>query len=549
MLAAAPALLLGVLLLPVGAGLAATLAPAFGYLPALGGTAWSLQPWRELFALPGLPGAVAATLRTGLTATALSLAAALALAVAARRPSVRRTAEAIMAPLLAVPHAALAIGLGFLLAPSGWIARAVSPGLTGWQVPPDIATVQDPWGAALVLGLCVKEVPYLLLMVLAALAQADAASAQRVAAALGYGPWRAWGLVVLPRVWPQLRLPVASVLAFSLSVVDVALILGPGQPPTLSVLVLRLFGDADLARWFPACAGAVLLAALVLAALGALWVLERAAGALGRAWAAGGARGGAGRGADAASLALGGGLAALGGGSVAVLALWSVATAWRFPDVWPARLSLATWRAQAPALAGPALATLLIGLAATGLALALAVLWLEQERRTGRPPGRALALLYLPLLVPQLGFLFGLQQVLVRLRLDGGAVALVWAHLVFVLPYVLLALADPWRALDPRFARTAAGLGAAPWLVLLRVTLPLLARPLLAAAAVGFAVSAGLYLPTLFAGAGRVATLTTEAVTLASGADRRVVAATALLQAALPLLGFALALGWKRRRR
>ena len=247
---------------------------------------------------------------------------------------------------------------------------------------------------------------------------------------------------------------------------------------------------------------------------------------------------GQGGGADAAALALGGGLAALGGGSVAVLAVWSVAASWRFPDVWPARLVRSPpggrRRRRWPGRRWP---RLLIGLAATGLALLLAVRGWSSERRTGRPPGRALALLYVPLLVPQLGFLFGMQQVLVRLRLDGGAVALVWAHLVFVLPYVFLALADPWRALDPRSARTAAGLGASPWRVLLRVTLPLLARPLLAAAAVGFAVSAGLYLPTLFAGAGRVATLTTEAVTLASGADRRVVAATALLQAALPAAG------------
>jgi putative thiamine transport system permease protein len=49
----------------------------------------------------------------------------------------------------------------------------------------------------------------------------------------------------------------------------------------------------------------------------------------------------------------------------------------------------------------------------------------------------------------------------------------------------------------------------------------------------------GLYLPTLFAGSGRVATLTTEAVTLASGEDRRVTAVWALLQALLPLIAFA----------
>jgi len=72
----------------------------------------------------------------------------------------------------------------------------------------------------------------------------------------------------------------------------------------------------------------------------------------------------------------------------------------------------------------------------------------------------------------------------------------------------------------------------------------MLLHPVLVGFAVGFAVSVGLYLPTLFAGAGRIATLTTEAVTLAGGADRRLVGVTALLQAGLPLLiyGAALAL-------
>ena len=68
-----------------------------------------------------------------------------------------------------------------------------------------------------------------------------------------------------------------------------------------------------------------------------------------------------------------------------------------------------------------------------------------------------------------------------------------------------------------------------------RVKLPMLLRPVLIACAVGFAVSVGQYLPTLFAGGGRVATLTTEAVTLSSGGDRRVIGAYALLQALLPL--------------
>src|SRR4029079_9152700 len=144
------------------------------------------------------------------------------------------------------------------------------------------------------------------------------------------------------------------------------------------------------------------------------------------------------------------------------------------------------------------------------LAVALASGCLENEAQRGRRAGaRSLWLLYVPLLVPQVAFLFGAQVLLVRIGGDGTLAAVLWSHLVFVLPYLFLSLADPWRALDPRYARTAASLGASPWRVLLAVKLPILARPVAIACAVAFAVSVWLYLPTLFAGNGRLPTLTT----------------------------------------
>jgi putative thiamine transport system permease protein len=74
----------------------------------------------------------------------------------------------------------------------------------------------------------------------------------------------------------------------------------------------------------------------------------------------------------------------------------------------------------------------------------------------------------------------------------------------------------------------------------------LLLKPALLAFAVGCAVSVGQYLPTLFAGAGRIATLTTEAVTLSSGADPRVMGVYALLQALIPLAVYTAARGLPR---
>jgi putative thiamine transport system permease protein len=136
---------------------------------------------------------------------------------------------------------------------------------------------------------------------------------------------------------------------------------------------------------------------------------------------------------------------------------------------------------------------------------------------------------------------------------DGSIAAVVLAHLVFVVPYVFLSLSDPWRALDPRYARGAASLGASPSRIFFAVKLPMLLRPILVAGAVGVAVGVGLYLPTVFAGAGRVATITTEALTIASGGDRRAIAVYGFLQSALPLACYAFAIAipawaWRNRR-
>ncbi len=542
--AGAPWLTIALFILPVAAGLIGTLLLAFGYLPAIGGHELTWAAWRALAGQPGIATSVRLSVQIGLLATVISLAIAAALfAAASQHASYRRLAR-LVAPVLATPHVAVAIGLAFLIAPSGWLVRLISPWLTGWDRPPgDLVTVRDPQGLSMVLGLVLKEVPYLVLMIGAALQQVPHEALRRSAAALGYGPITGWFKVVFPGVYAQLRLPVYAVLAFSMSTVEVGLILAPGQPPPLAVLAARWFSDYDLQRYFPAAAAAVLQGLLVLACLG-LWRLgEIVVVHAGRRWCETGRRGGA-IGVLGAGAAAAGGLAwLLGLVSLLGMVVWSFTESWRFPAALPQHWSLATWASQWPRVEETVWTTLSLALASAFVAVALTIACLESETRRSRAPTRrALWLVYAPLLVPQIAFLYGFQVVLVRLEIDGRWLAVAWAHLVFVLPYAFLSLADPWRALDPRYARSAAALGASPGRVLWRLRLPLLLKPLLLAFAVGCAVSVGQYLPTLFAGAGRIATLTTEAVTLSSGADRRIMGVFTFLQAAIPLLVYATAL-------
>ncbi len=517
--------------LPVAAGLGTVLLQAFGVTPGLAGGGVSLAAWSALAEWPGVWGSVSLTVRTGVAATALSTVGALLIGLGGRAWMGRATA-----PLLAIPHAALSIGLAFLIAPTGWLVR-----LAGMP-PLPFSTVGEGSGGAMIVALCLKETPFLLLCVMSALGQSDADRSRVAAASLGYAPLRSALFVVLPRIWPQVRLPVLAVLAFSLSVTDVALILGPQTPPTLAIRILRWSTDPDLSRGRLAAAASVLLMALMVAGFAALLAVERLAAAIGRRVAERGGRGAAAP--DAAAAVLLGPVTILGYGALAALVLWAGAGAWRYPAVLPTGWASLTLFERLGAVESPALTTFWLGAATALLALAIAVVVLQAGAGRERP---GIGLAWVPLLLPQAGFLFGVQILLVAARLDGSAFALIWAHGLFVLPYVLLALRGPWRALDARYGRVGASVGASPWRVLWRITLPLLASPLLTAAAIGFGVSATLYLPTLFAGAGRFPTLATEAVSLAAGADRRLAAAAALAQALLPALMFAAVLAMRPR--
>lgn len=543
----APGVTLCLLAVPVLAGLAGTLAPAFGIDP-LSGRGAGLSAFADLWDWPGLRAAVWLSVTSGVGSSLLALVISLGVvATLIGRPGFA-TVQRLLSPLLAVPHAAAALGLAFLIAPSGWIARILSPWATGWTQPPDLLILNDPAGLALTLGLVAKETPFLLLMILAALPQTDADRRLTVAASLGYGRVSAFALTVLPALYAQLRLPVYAVIAYAMTAVEMAMILGPTLPPSLSVQVVLWATEPNLAHRGTAAAAALVQVALVIAALG-LWRLGEA---VVRSLLCHAARSGwrAAR-ADLAlqplllGLALAPALALTAG--LAGLAVWSVAGPWTFPEALPDTLTLQTWSRAAPGLWQAATTSLTLALAATLAALALVLACLEAEHRFGlNPSATVLWLLYLPLIVPQVAFLPGLQMLALSAGAQGGWGAVAAVHGVFVLPYVFLSLSAPWRAWDGRIAVQGAALGASPRRIFWQLRLPILLAPVLTAAAVGLAVSVGQYLPTLLIGGGRVETLTTEAVALSSGGNRRVIGTYALLQMALPAVGFALALALPR---
>ena len=541
-LKAAPALAIAVLIGPILCGLGVTILPAFGYFPALGGNEFSLDPWRQLFATPGLLRSCLISLVTGLVTTLLALVVVAGFVAGWSHTKMFRAIQHLVSPLLSVPHAAAAFGLAFLFMPSGWLVRLFSPWPSGFERPPDWLIIHDPLGLAMMAGLFAKELPFLMLVTLAAMPQANPRPGSMIATGLGYGRTAGFLLAVWPSIYPQIRLAVFAVIAYASSVVDVALILGPTNPAPLAVRLVSWMNDPDLTVRFKASAGAVLQLGITATCL-LIWVAGEKLFSLVFV----GIRN-SGRRFDAdravrlgfSILMIATACAVFAG--LFILALWSFSGFWPFPKPFPEELTFHTWQRQLPGIGQPLATTILVGIVATVFALALALGCLEREARTGRTGGnRALALIYIPLIVPQASFVFGLQLFFLSVGLHASLYALILVHLVFVLPYVFLSLSDPWRAWDTRYAQAARTLGASLSNVFWRIRAPMLLRPILVASAVGFAVSIGQYLPTLLVGAGRWPTITTEAVALASSGDRRVIGVYAFIQMLLPFIGFAAA--------
>jgi putative thiamine transport system permease protein len=541
---------------PILIGLIGAILPALGYFPPLGGDKFSLTPLKELFALPELGQSIWLSFSTGVISTALSTLVAMIL------PGVlygRRSFHALrryLAPILSLPHITVAVGIFFLLQPSGWLMRLLSPEISGYTQPPIWALVPDASGFALIFGMVAKEVPFLVLMTLAALSQINTTPLLIVGRALGYGHLTSWIYIIIPQIWSRLKLSVLIVLVFSLSVVDMAVVLAPTTPPPLAVRLITLYQDPDLAMRFVASAAAVLQMALVAVVILMWMVAVRLLAMAGRRWAMSGYR-------FALPLAvkrlviepavlmmaLIPCLAAVLGLIAALI--WSVAQSWRFPDGWPSALTLRHWAGVIDGFGSALTMTAVLGFSSALIAVVLSLLWLQTEGHNQSDADDrkgAEHMLFVPLMIPQVGFLFGLQIMLLWLGLDGTMLALIWVHLLFVLPYVWLSLAPAWRNFRIEWLHLAASLGASPVERFFRVRLPILIQPIMTSFAVGFSVSAALYLPTVFAGNGRVTTLTVEAVTLASGASRSQLGVATGLQMALPLFVFILAGVIARRR-
>lgn len=516
-LAALPLLL--VFALPLALALALML-PAFADAAA----------FTALLNHPQFRGAAGLTLFTGLAGTALSLICALT--IIAGRMSKPPQAGA----MLALPHLSLAIGLSLLIMPAGLLAR-IAALLFGWTSPPPWVTTQDPHGLALAAALVLKETPFLVWAFASLLNRDDLrrsfADQGAVARSLGHGPASVFLRVIAPQLLRLTTWPLIAVTAYSLTAVDMAMVIGPTQPPTLAQLAWTDLNDAEPAAAARGAAGVLVASIGILLLLLVVGLSIQLGSPLARKWLS---RPPGTRLHKISFLTQIWGLWSLFYAAIVILLLFrSVSGLWPFPKLLPESLTFSAWEKLLDD-GRPLLTSLLMALASAATALAASVAWLE-----GLRPSRDNIMLWLALFMlclPSLLTGLGQYRLFLALGITGTAPALFLAHVLPAAAYVFIMLHGPYRGFDRRWQATAAGLGQSAPAFLFKVKWPLLKAPLLSAFAVGFAVSIAQYVPAQLAAAGRYSTLPIEAVTLSSGGDRALMAAYGAALMALPLMVF-----------
>lgn len=241
-------------------GLGFGVARSLNYMPIIGLTRPNFDAYRGLFRLAEFWPALGMTLYIALASTAISMGLAVGAALLLRRAFVgKRLMTVLFSFNLPVPHIVGAIGIMFLFAQSGFLAR-IAHGFGMIDRPMEFPVlVNDPFAIGIILEYVWKEVPFIGIVVLAVL-QSIGDDYEAVSQTLGAGPWQRFRFVILPMILPATLSVSILVLAFTFGEYLIPKLLGQTYPSTLPVLAVRLFTDPELTKRPEAMALGILIA-------------------------------------------------------------------------------------------------------------------------------------------------------------------------------------------------------------------------------------------------------------------------------------------------
>ena len=185
---------------------------------------------------------------------------------------------------------------------------------------------------------------------------------------------------------------------------------------------------------------------------------------------------------------------------------------------------------------GLSLSLILAGIVTVG-SLAIGVPAAYAIARAKVPAAGALKAFFLaPLLLPTLVLGLALLMALQPLRLTATLTGLALGHMVVTVPFVIRLMVTTFATLPDEVEAAAASLGATPWRVFRRVTLPLAIPGLAASAFLSFLLSFDETVISLFISGPRASTLPVEMVRYVEGRTDPLVAALSVVLIVATLL-------------
>jgi spermidine/putrescine transport system permease protein len=220
----------------------------------------------------------------------------------------------------------------------------------------------------------------------------------------------------------------------------------------------------------------------------------------------------------------------------------------RFNFVWKA-FSLDAWRD--PFRYAPLVNAMKLSLQVAGISTAVStvlgsLIALALCRYAFRGSGAVGLLLVLPLTTPEVVLGSSLLSLFLNMNVRSGFATIVIAHIMFQVSYVALTVRARLRGFDWTLEEAAMDLGATPFRVISKVTLPLIAPGIAAAAMLSFALSLDDFIITLFnAGSEVTYPLYVYGARRAAFPPQINVLATSILLISLVFLG--LSVWWQQR--
>ncbi len=269
----APALL--VIFLLFGGGLLLGLLQSFNYMPIIGLNNPNLDAYKSILSDSEFLLGFALTFYIAFTSTFISMILAIGIALVLRHPfRGKRFMNFLFQLNLPIPHIVGAVGILFLFAQSGFLARIAQSAHAIHQPSDFPAVIYDSWAIGIILEYIWKEVPFLGVIAIANL-QSLGEDYEALAQTLGANLWQRFRHVTLPLLMPGLLPASIIVFAFCFGAFEIPYLLGSTYPSTLPVLAYRSYSNIDLNARPEAMAMSMVIALLVIALIFLYMVASR----------------------------------------------------------------------------------------------------------------------------------------------------------------------------------------------------------------------------------------------------------------------------------